>query len=508
MEMKDKIEYIKYYGFEIRNGVFQRQSNVTLEYIVNREGEFIVEKPVKKIGKNAFSNCSKLEKIIFPIGVNEIGDKAFSRCTSLSELSFSPSDGEESFKDDTYLSSSTIIIPGEIKRIGKNAFEYCKSVRRVIFEEGVEVIEDNAFLECDILHEVVIPSSVIKIGSSAFMGCINLGRVVLSEGLKYIGEKAFYDCDSIYEFPILPKSIEYIGRKALFFTKNMLKTKLPDFFDTSDLKWFSERFQMKDNDYYFSGFRKSNSTWDYIRNRYLFGGSRAKHFGDYILDDFSLSDFIKKLEGFFYDADKAEKLFDDYFSNKEKKKASELFVIKYKRSKIQLSELLSKSEKNDKKKKEKAKKRENTAEIDALMNKYYFEKPKKEKQEQKREEKAIDLRFDILLLIALFCFNDNSNFGKSVFSDLNKCISSLLEIHSEMITKQFVIKYLEYAKTIPEDKITKLSKKNYETILEDAINSEDAELISYVVKLREYSSDVYYFNFDDVISESDDEDFY
>ena len=50
-----------------------------------------------------------------------------------------------------------------------------------ILPEGIEMIENEAFLECKELKRVVIPQSVRRIGESAFYGCENLEVVELPE---------------------------------------------------------------------------------------------------------------------------------------------------------------------------------------------------------------------------------------------------------------------------------------------------------------------------------------
>ena len=48
-----------------------------------------------------------------------------------------------------------------------------------ILPEGIEMIEDGAFLFCEELKRVVIPQWVRRIGNLAFYGCENLEVVEL-----------------------------------------------------------------------------------------------------------------------------------------------------------------------------------------------------------------------------------------------------------------------------------------------------------------------------------------
>ena len=101
--------------------------------------------------------------------------------------------------------------------IGKG---YSKSIKRVVIEEGVTSIGDNAFTtNCRGITDVTIPDSVTSIGESAFEGCA-LTSINLPEGVTSIGPGAFMDCKltSIN----LPDSVTSIGGNA--FTNCALKS--------------------------------------------------------------------------------------------------------------------------------------------------------------------------------------------------------------------------------------------------------------------------------------------
>ena len=101
--------------------------------------------------------------------------------------------------------------------IGKG---YRQSIKRVVIEEGVTSIGDNAFTtNCRGITDVTIPDSVTSIGESAFEGCA-LTSINLPEGVTSIGPGAFMDCKltSIN----LPDSVTSIGGNA--FTNCALKS--------------------------------------------------------------------------------------------------------------------------------------------------------------------------------------------------------------------------------------------------------------------------------------------
>ena len=66
---------------------------------------------------------------------------------------------------------SYIKIPGNVERIGENAFADCTLLEEVTIRQGVKVIAASAFSGCIRLTSVIIPNSVKSIESRAFDKC-------------------------------------------------------------------------------------------------------------------------------------------------------------------------------------------------------------------------------------------------------------------------------------------------------------------------------------------------
>ena len=62
---------------------------------------------------------------------------------------------------------TSLIIPGTVKRIGRNAFYRCP-LTELILEEGVQLIDGGAFAGCHQLETLTLPSSITTIKSGAF----------------------------------------------------------------------------------------------------------------------------------------------------------------------------------------------------------------------------------------------------------------------------------------------------------------------------------------------------
>ena len=92
-------------------------------------------------------------------------------------------------------------------------FERDAGSTEVIVPSNVKIIGKSAFYSCTGITSVYIPSSVQEIGDLAFAGCISLKAVVIEEGLKKIGDYAFANCGNIYVK--FPKSVINRGKNIL-----------------------------------------------------------------------------------------------------------------------------------------------------------------------------------------------------------------------------------------------------------------------------------------------------
>ena len=161
-------------------------------------GKIIFDKPVAKIGDEAFLFCKSLTSVTIPDSVTTIGESAFAYCYSLKEFKgkFAADGGRCLIKGNTIIayakaSGTTYTIPDSITTIGEEAFCYCTSLTSVTIPDSVTTIGNYAFCGCKSLTSVTIPDSVTTIGSSAFRNCDSLTSVTIPDSVKTIGKCAF-----------------------------------------------------------------------------------------------------------------------------------------------------------------------------------------------------------------------------------------------------------------------------------------------------------------------------
>ena len=106
----------------------------------------------------AFQKQADVTEIVLPTTLKEIKKNAFANCTSLQRVSF------------TNNTSSLLTI-------GQSAFESCESLEEFIVPGTVTKIDNNAFKNCDKLTSVTISPNEginISLGTNLFYGCTGL----------------------------------------------------------------------------------------------------------------------------------------------------------------------------------------------------------------------------------------------------------------------------------------------------------------------------------------------
>ena len=213
---------------------------------------------LQSIGNSAFFCCNSLSSLTFPSSLQSIGNGAFGGCSSLSSLTFPSSlqsigycafSGCESLED--------ITLPKGLQYIGFAAFALCSSLKKIILPEELQTIIGGAFNGCSSLTSVIcnsyymvtenmlltsdgtkviscwgknrhqtIPNGVQYIDDYAFVGCSSLINLIFPDSLQLIVNGAFEYCNSLTSLT-LPSSLQSIGKSAFRGCKSLSSLTLP-----------------------------------------------------------------------------------------------------------------------------------------------------------------------------------------------------------------------------------------------------------------------------------------
>lgn len=174
---------------------------------------------VLSIRSGGFINCTSIESVVFPEGLEIIGNGAFEGCTSLKEATIPGCVriiGEYAFQG-TGL-ESVVFLDNESIEIGKYAFSSLDNLRTLTFGLNSELtVRDYAFYKATSLTELVLPEKTLEIGDGAFRGT-PLKAIVIPDSVKRIGSFAFAaleDGDTSLESIAISDKLEEMGANPI-----------------------------------------------------------------------------------------------------------------------------------------------------------------------------------------------------------------------------------------------------------------------------------------------------
>ena len=223
-----------------------------------------IKKETKGIAENAFEGCGNLKKIDFDgskdewenINIETQGNDAFLKADIYFKSTGEEIHSNEVFKyfvdskkeitvlkavTENYPEKTKIVFPSKIENknvvsIENRAFEKCRGLSEIGFENGMKIIGERAFADCSDLRFVNLPDSLESIGKEAFRNTSLYNNT--SGNIFYIGKwcmgykeddsenkdikihrntvgiaaNAFYNTNAVNVF--FPESIKYINQNA------------------------------------------------------------------------------------------------------------------------------------------------------------------------------------------------------------------------------------------------------------------------------------------------------
>ena len=120
-----------------------------------------------------------------------------------------------------------IDIPDSVTCIGDRAFEYCYSLTNIDIPDSITSIGDYTFKCCKSLTSVNVSKNMKTIGDSVFSDCKSLININIPNGVTNIGKKAFSNCDSLTDINI-PNSMTNIGSYAFWSCDSLTNINIPN----------------------------------------------------------------------------------------------------------------------------------------------------------------------------------------------------------------------------------------------------------------------------------------
>lgn len=190
---------------------------------------------IKEIPDNTFYMCTNLETINIGSKTETISELAFEGCANIQNITISEDNQDFSVHNNNVyskdfktlyfilkISSNAILeLHEDTLVIRKNAGYKNTLIQKVILNDKLELIEDNAFRGCSGLLEINFPDSLKEIGTYAFASCVLLKTIDIKNNVTSIGEYAFSGCRNLTN-AILPNSLKVIS-KGLFSQCRTLK---------------------------------------------------------------------------------------------------------------------------------------------------------------------------------------------------------------------------------------------------------------------------------------------
>ena len=202
----NEILYTTKYGYPIKLSITEGfGGNMMSHTYENGLGKIVFDNDVTAIPDEAFKDCNSIVTITLPNCVKTIGDYAFSYCSSITSITIP--DGVTTIGDEAFAcceSLTSITIPDSITEIGDAIFADSDSLTEFtgsgISSDGLSIINNQGvllyFLGEDGV-EYIIPNGVTMIGDYAFEDCNSLTSVTIPDSVTTIGRLAFWSCLSL-----------------------------------------------------------------------------------------------------------------------------------------------------------------------------------------------------------------------------------------------------------------------------------------------------------------------
>ena len=166
---------------------------------------------LKRIGTDAFLNCTRITQVTINANITEIAYAAFACCPNLTNVFWYATNCTEA-------GSNTYPIFGSYPDIGTTGMQDT-AIKNIVIGDGVQTLPAHAFCKCKSLSNITIPNNVTAVGDALlefsgitsasignglqtispymFNNCSNLQKVKLGSRVSTISDHAFQACTSL-----------------------------------------------------------------------------------------------------------------------------------------------------------------------------------------------------------------------------------------------------------------------------------------------------------------------
>lgn len=186
------------------------QGNIVLNSTARWEGKAY---KIVSVADNAFEDDSTLTTLAINSSTIRFGNEVFRRCEQLSSVYITDDFSNLShglFGCCTKLKSFRF--PSNITEVPQACFHQT-GLTTLSLPEGVTVIHQDAFCDCDSLTTVALPSTLTTLERGVFFQCDNLQEVTIPAFVTNIGQYSFMDCPrlrTVYNYALKPQRVSEI----------------------------------------------------------------------------------------------------------------------------------------------------------------------------------------------------------------------------------------------------------------------------------------------------------
>ena len=174
-----------------------------------------------KIYTSAFESAKINCSLTLPTSLTSIGPFAFSKCTAQLNDFHLPSSLKviDNYAFDGTSLNTEIIFPDELEKLGTAAFRSAGLKGSLKIPNKIKELGDDTFRDCKFTGNLVLPEGLLSIGKMAFYASGFSGELIIPEGVVRIGDGAFQNCCFTGQL-VLPSNLQYVGTNAFSFKPN------------------------------------------------------------------------------------------------------------------------------------------------------------------------------------------------------------------------------------------------------------------------------------------------